>query len=124
MGLLEELLHPFEERGTQWPGVLLRRGLERLERLALLRIEPVGHFQDEAIARIAVTATAELRHALAAQPQHLVRLASGGDLELRRSAEDGDLELGAQSELGERHGQIAVEIGAVAAEQLVLDEPA
>src|SRR5260370_30041150 len=52
-----------------------------------------------------------------------MRLASGSDLELRRSAEDGDLELGAQGQLGERHGQVAMEIGAVAAEQLVLNEP-
>src|SRR5260370_42175890 len=52
-----------------------------------------------------------------------MRLASGSDLELRRSAEDGDLELGAQGQLGERHGQVAMEIGPVAAEQLVLNEP-
>src|SRR5262249_57429628 len=51
-----------------------------------------------------------------------MRLAAGGDLELARPVEDRHLDLGAQRELRERDGQVAVEVGALADEQIVLGE--
>src|SRR5436190_2754315 len=120
MGLLEELLHPLEKRSAQRSTLLLRRRVERLERLALSRIELVGDLEDQPIARVAVTARAQLGHALAAEPDDLVGLTAGNDLELRRAADDGHVHLGAERQLDERHGQLAMEVGAVAGEELVL----
>src|SRR5439155_14783548 len=68
-------------------------------------------------------ALAQPRHALAAQAQHLVRLAAGDDLQRLRAAEDGHLDLGPECQLGERHGQVAEQIGAVAREDRVVADP-
>src|SRR5215470_5607737 len=122
MALLEELLHPLEERRPQRTRVLVGRCVERLQRFALSRVELVRDLEDEAIAPVTVTAPPQVRHAFAAQPYHLEGLASRRDLELRRSGEHGHVDLGPERELGERDREIAVEVGALASEQLVLPQ--
>src|SRR5712692_68319 len=123
MELLEELLHPLEERRAQRTALPLGRGFEGLQRLALAGAERVGNLEDQAVATVSVAATAEVGHALAAQFQQVMRLASGRDLELRRPVEHGHVDLGAERELRKGQGQVAVEIGALAGEQLVVEDP-
>src|SRR5207245_11013130 len=55
--------------------------------------------------------------------ERLVRLAAGGDPQRLGAGEDGHLDLGREGELGERHRQVAQEIGAVTREDRVLADP-
>src|SRR5438105_12855341 len=103
--------------------MLLRRRLEGLQGLALPGAELLRDLQQQAIAGVAVAALAQPRHPLAAQAQHLVRLAAGGDFQRVRTVEHGHLDLGAERQLGERYGQVAEQIGAVAREDRVVADP-
>src|SRR4029079_18536872 len=81
----------------------------------------VRHFEHEPEARVAATAVAQARHALAAQPQQLLRLAARGDLERHPSLRQrGHLDLVPEGQLGERDGQLAEQIGLAPHEDLVL----
>src|SRR5438128_6075000 len=61
-----------------------------------------------------------MRHALALEPEDLIGLAAGRDPELRGAVEHGDLHFHAERQLREGHRQVAVEVGAVPREDLVL----
>src|SRR5438128_1521772 len=67
-----------------------------------------------------MAALAEVGHALALELEDLVGLAAGRDPELCGAVEHGHLDLGAKRQLREADGQIAVEVGALAHEDLVL----
>src|SRR5207249_5998952 len=67
--------------------LLLRRGLEGEQRLALFRVELLRDLEDEPIARVAVTALAEVGHALALEFEDLAGLAAGRDPEFHRAVE-------------------------------------
>src|SRR5213595_3147498 len=120
IGSAEQLLHALEERERQRSALLLRRGLEGEQRLALLRVELLRDLEDEPIARVAVTALAEVGHALALEFEDLAGLAAGRDPEFHRAVEHGDLDLGPERQLRECNGQVAVEVDAIAREDLVL----
>src|SRR3989441_11301307 len=119
----EQLLHALEERLCQRSALALRRGLEGEQRLPLLGVEPLRHLEDEPVAEVAVAALAEVGHTLALLLEDLVGLAPGRDPELRGAVEHRHLDLGAERQLREAHGQVAVEVGALAHEDLVLADP-
>src|SRR5204863_32643 len=87
---------------------------------ALFRVELLRDLEDEPIARVAVTALAEVGHALALEFEDLAGLAAGRDPEFHRAVEHGDLDLGPERQLRECNGQVAVEVDAIAREDLVL----
>ena len=119
----EELLHALDERGAE-RAALLGRFLERLQRLALLGVEPGRHLEHEAIARVARPRSRPRSRRWGIPRPRSFRSWPGwlppGTFSVVHAAQDRHLDLGAEGQLRERQRDVAVEIGAVPGEERVL----
>ena len=104
-------------------GLALGRRRVGLQGLALAGAELARNFQDQPVAGVAAAPLAQARHPVTAQADDLVGLGARSNGERFRAVQHRNLDLVAAGQLRERHGDVAVEIGAVPDEQLVLRDP-
>src|SRR5690606_14059077 len=118
----EELFHPIG------PGLALRRvavapvvqrSLELPQDGLLLVAQAHWRFDRHVAIQIAGVTGAHAAYALAAQAEGLARLRTFGNRDLGLAAQRGHLQLAAQCRRGERNGQLAVQVVAIALEDLV-----
>src|SRR5450759_2894077 len=118
---IEKLLDSTEESGGLRLGILRRQFLKLGQQLALALGQVLRRFHRYLNIQVAGLFRAQHRHALAGQTEALAGLGSAGNLDPRLAAVDRrHLEFAAQSRGGHGNRHPAVQVGAVALEELVL----
>src|SRR6185503_5871169 len=116
----EHGLHLVEEALRHRVNVLARERRELLEQLSLSRRQLLRRLDDDAHELVAGAVAVQIRHAAAAQTEHLARLCPGRYLHLEAAVERRDLDLGAERGLGDADRHLAHEVRALAREDRML----